>query len=212
MAEIRGRTELYVIVEAGEAAREKLLAALAAAPVASVLIVPTRGVALDAAAARPLVEAAQSAGAAALILNDVRLARALRADGVHLASAGDLEAAYAEAREVLGHGIVGVDAGGSRHDAMTLAEAGADYVAFGALPLDGEEARVRRDEMAAWWAEIFEVPCVAFDVETAAEAEALAAAGADFVAVRLPADTSPAAVRGLVRGMAAAVGLAETGG
>ena len=31
-------------------------------------------------------------------------------------------------------GIIGVDAGISRHDAMTVAEAGADYVAFGAPP------------------------------------------------------------------------------
>ena len=33
---------------------------------------------------------------------------------------------------------------------------------------DMETARARRLDLIAWWAEIFEVPCVAFDVETAA--------------------------------------------
>ena len=39
-------------------------------------------------------------------------------------------------------------------------------------------------------AEIFEVPCVAFDVETREEAEALSRAGADFIAIRLAADAT----------------------
>ena len=62
----------------------------------------------------------------------------------------------------------------------------------------------------AWWAEIFQVPCVAFDVETAQEAEALAAAGVDFVAVTLPAGQSAAAARDLVAAIAAAIGARET--
>jgi thiamine-phosphate pyrophosphorylase len=99
-------------------------------------------------------------------------------------------ARYGEARDILGgRFIVGADAGRSRHDAMTLGEAGADYVGFG-IPAhveDRESARSRRLELVGWWSEIFEVPCVAFDVETAEEAARLAAAGADFVALRAPA-------------------------
>ncbi|MBO0766500.1 MAG: thiamine phosphate synthase, partial [Hyphomicrobiaceae bacterium] len=118
--------------------------------------------------------------------------------------------AYRAARETLGKGgVVGVDAGISRHAAMVLAEAGADYVGFGAPAHlnDREKARGRREDLVSWWAPIFEVPCVAFDVETSEEAQQLAGAGADFVAVTLPAD-APAA-RELVNAIARS--LAEGG-
>lgn len=167
---------------------------------------------LDAAAAKPLVELAQRAGAAALVADDAQLARALRADGVHLGISMDPVGAYAEARRILGpRGIIGVDAGISRDDAMTVAEDGAEYVAFGAPPdlTDLEKGRARRADLIAWWAEIFEVPCVAFDVESAETAEALARAGVDFVAVMLPSSEPPAASRDLVAEVSAAISLAE---
>lgn len=208
MAEAEASCRLYAVVEAGPNAAERLAAGLAAAEIASVLIVPAAKSTGDAAGAKLLVEQAQQAGAAALILGDAPLARALRADGVHLGPQKDLGRAFENAKATLGQrGIIGVDVGISRHDAMTLAEHGADYVAFGAPAhlTDREKARVRRNDLIAWWAEIFEVPCVAFDVETPAEAEELAQAGADFVAVTLPAGQPPAAVRTLVGAIAAAI-------
>ena len=205
--------QIYVVIEAGDAAPERLAAAFAAADLASVLIVPAAGRTLDAAATRPLVELAQRRGAAALVADDARLARALGADGVHLRTVNDLVGAYQAAREVLDEGdVVGVDPGISRDDAMRLAEAGADYIAFGAPAhlKDHDKARDRRDDLIAWWGEIFQVPCVAFDVETPDEAEALASAGADFVAVTLPAGQPAAAVRDLIGGIAAAIVARET--
>jgi thiamine-phosphate pyrophosphorylase len=208
VAQAETATQLYAVVEAGEAALGRLAAALSAAEIVSLLIAPPAGGALDAAAAGKLVQAAQRQGVAALIADDARLARTLRADGVHLGATRDPVAAYAEARSILGQGsIVGVDAGISRHDAMTVAEEGADYVAFGAPAhlKDRDKARDRRNELIAWWAEIFQAPCVAFDVETAEEAQALAGAGADFVSIKLGEGTSPAATREYVAAIAAAV-------
>jgi thiamine-phosphate pyrophosphorylase len=215
VAQAETATQLYAVIEADETAPDRLTAALGAAEIASMLILPAASAVLDETAVRPLVEEAQSKNVAALIADDPNLAYTLRADGVHLSTAKDLAGAYAAARGILGRvGIVGIDPGLSRHDAMTLAEDGADYLAFGAPPhlKDRDKARIRRDELIAWWAEIFEAPCVAFDVETPEEAETLARAGADFVAIRLPVGATPAETRQFVAGIAAALGVpASTG-
>jgi len=198
---------IYLVVEATPAAVEHLTAATEAADVACCLIVPTAGAAIEAAAARPLVAAAQQAGVAALIAEATDLVRTLRADGVHLNSRRQLLDAHAAARNTLGReAIIGADVGVSRHDAMALAEAGADYIAFGAPShlKDRPRARERRDDLVSWWGEIFEVPCVALDVDEPTEAERLARAGANFVAVTVPGG-SAAATRALVAEIGAAI-------
>ena len=208
-------SQLYAVVQAGEGALARLQAALDAAPIASVLIRPAAGASLDAGSTKPMIDLAQKGNAAALLAGDAQLARTLRADGVHLDAGKDLAATYEQARGILGdRGIVGVDVGISRHDAMTLAEAGADYIAFGAPSHlnDRDKGRARRDELVAWWAEIFEVPCVAFDVETGEEAERLTRAGAEFVAVQLPAGATASDTRDLVAGVAATLSVPETTG
>lgn len=179
------RAALYIVLVADATATQRVQAALASPHVESVLICAPPGSRLDAASARPLVEIVQRAGVAAVIGHDAQLARTLRADGVHIAWSNSVADAFAEARELLGgRAIVGADAGTSRHDAMVLAEAGADYVSFGAAA--DEVSRQIRAELVAWWAEIFEVPCVALDVTDPAEAAALAHAGSDFIGLALP--------------------------
>lgn len=200
------QSRLYIVVAAGTETR-RLAPVLDAAAAATLLVAAGGSVPLTAQSARPLIELAQGKDIAALIEGDAQLARTLRADGVHLPWSKDVVSRYAEAREVLGNRyIVGVDVGRSRHDAMTLAEEGADYIGFG-IPghvEDRTSAAERRRELVAWWGEIFEVPCVAFDVETADEAKALAAVGADFIAMRADVDLDAGAAEGLARGIAEA--------
>lgn len=202
-----------VVVEAGEVAAERLLAAIRAAEIASLVIRAPGAGALTAAEVAPLVAAAQRAQIAALIESDARLARTVKADGVHIPVSETAQASFAEAREIAGgRALIGLDAGRSRHDAMTAGEAGADYVGFGipAFVKDRETAIERRLELIAWWAEIFEVPSVALDVGTPEEAAALARAGADFIAFSIAAGTSPADVSERTRAFAAAIARIET--
>ena len=68
------------------------------------------------------------------------------------------------AREALGaDAIVGAHARASRHDGMTAAEIGADYVSFG--PLDRARASATAAlaplELFEWWSEMIETPVVA---------------------------------------------------
>lgn len=198
---------LMLVAEAGAGLRSQLDAVLDGNSVASVCILPAAGQRYEVEALRPAIGIIQRAGAAALLADDAKLARTLKADGVHL-SAGEAVAGYRDAREILGAGcIVGADAGRSRDAAMRLGEDGADYIAFGvpAFITDQPTARQRRLDLVQWWAEIFEVPCVAFDVDNAEEAAALARAGADFVAMHLhPALAAPDA-RVAAAGMLAAL-------
>jgi thiamine-phosphate pyrophosphorylase len=197
---------IYAVVEVAPGAAACLQAALATVDIAALLIgLPP---AASFAAAAPLMAMAQRKQVPALIAGDAELAHRLGADGVHLFSTKNGADAHKAARGRLGAGaIVGVDAGISRHEAMSIAEAGADYIAFGAPRHlgDRKKGRVRRDALVAWWAEIFEVPCVAFDVEEAGEARALRAAGADFIAVALPTNAPPEATRALLGEIDAAI-------
>lgn len=197
---------LAVTADAGPAAGERLSAALGVGDIASVLIAGGPSRPLVAATARPLVELAQRAGAAALLVDDARLARTIKADGVHLSAGSTPLADYREAREILGGGaIVGIDAGSSHHDAMELAEAGADYIAFGVAAGDPRTALEHRLGLVAWWAEIFQPPCVALDVASLDEAAALVRAGADFIVVTIAEGRTAGDVRDLASAHARAI-------
>jgi thiamine-phosphate pyrophosphorylase len=127
-----------------------------------------------------LLALVQGSGLACLVATDAKFAARVGADGVHLAAD---TTHYADARKTLGaEASIGVFCGFSRDDAMRLAEAGADYVAFGPEDEGDSDAIDQRAELIAWWSEIFVVPCVAWNVGNAAEAARCAARGADFVA------------------------------
>ena len=129
-----------------------------------------------------LIPLCHAKGVAFLIEGRADVAKATGADGVHLARAGDL----GDARRLLGgDAICGVSAGGSRHAAMLAAEAGADYVSFGALhaSVTLPKAVVISPDILSWWRDVMEAPCVAVGGIDAENAAALAATGVDFLAV-----------------------------
>jgi len=120
----------------------------------------------------------------ALIVNDrPDLAATAGADGVHIgADDGDQKAARAAVGK---NRIVGVSCYDSRHRALVAAEAGADYVAFGAFfPTATKEPRARAGtDLLKWWSQLTVVPCVAIGGVTAENCAPLVRAGADFLAV-----------------------------
>lgn len=126
---------------------------------------------------------AQDAGVAFILNDRPDLAAKLDADGVHV---GQDDASYAEARALLGKDkIVGVTCHNSRDLAYAAAEAGADYVAFGAFyPTETKAPKFWAEpELLEIWQETMETPCVAIGGITLENAEPLVRAGADFVAV-----------------------------
>jgi thiamine-phosphate pyrophosphorylase len=162
-----------------------------------------------AAAADALSPIAQARGVAVILNDRPDLAARLGCDGVHV---GQSDASYAEARKLMGKDrMVGVTCHDSRHLAMEAAEAGADYVAFGAFfPTATKEAPTQADpELLTIWQETMQVPCVAIGGITAQNAQGLAAAGADFLAVSAGvwayAEGPAAAVKALNAAIAAGV-------
>ncbi len=120
----------------------------------------------------------------AFILNDrPDLAAELDTDGVHI---GQQDSAYKTARGQVGEDrIVGVTCHDSRHLAINAAEAGADYVAFGAFypSTTKNPATYSEIEIIEWWSQLFEIPCVAIGGITLDNCLPLINAGTDFLAV-----------------------------
>jgi thiamine-phosphate pyrophosphorylase len=149
-------------------------------------------------ATQVLMPIVQAAGAAFILNDRPDLAAELGADGVHI---GQEDASYAEARRAMGPDrIVGVTCHVSRHLAIEAAEAGADYVAFGAFfPTQTKKPKSHADiEILTWWSDLMVVRCVAIGGITVDNAKPLIEAGADFIAVS-------AGVWGFPEGPAAAV-------
>ncbi|TMJ60056.1 MAG: thiamine phosphate synthase [Alphaproteobacteria bacterium] len=133
--------------------------------------------------ARILQPIAQQHGVAFIMNDRPDLAAELDCDGVHV---GEEDMPYAEARRLLGPDrIVGVTCGDSRHRALVAAEAGADYIAFGAFFPSGTKAAKHRaqPDLVRDWSDTTVVPCVAIGGITQENCGPLVEAGADFLAV-----------------------------
>ncbi len=195
---------LYLTVEGttGAALDTMLTAALTQNVVTTVLFKPGPTGALTASDLKPLVNNLKAHDVIALVADDAELAKAVEADGVHLSWHETIVETYQTARTVLGHNaVIGADAGRSRHIAMELGEAGADYIAFGipAHVKDRATAEQRQLELIAWWGEIFEPACVAFDTHAPDAIGQLVEAGADFIALPFPTGQTADDIRQFVQ-------------
>ena len=181
MAEVKHRCRLYFQFPAQPSAKlEAQLAQAIATTDAACVLLCGDGAPVDEDHAGRLIDLVQASGLACLIEHDAGLAERLGADGLHIDAESE---AYIAARKLLGESAnIGALCGLGRHDAMQLAELGADYVAFGPKSESIIDAIDQYADLIAWWSEIFVVPCVAWNVETAEQAAKFAALGADFVA------------------------------
>lgn len=152
-------------------------AAVKAGDVAAVVLRPSPDGEADSEQMLAVAEAIQTQEAAAL-LEGTDSSVPAGFDGAHVPALSALESTL---KALKPDAIVGAGGLSGRHDAMTAGESGADYVLFGPLaPAPGDFPRTL--DLVSWWAELFEVPCVGV-ASSLEEVEALAAAGADFVAL-----------------------------
>jgi thiamine-phosphate pyrophosphorylase len=178
------------------ASAERVLAALEGGDAASIILV---GEPNETDAFQDWCEAitpdAQARGVAVIVAGDTRVAGRVGADGVHMtAPAGEIADAVQKHN---GRLIVGADGGKTRDEALDIGEAQPDYVFFGRFGFDNKaEAHPRNLELARWWAEMIEIPCIVQAGSDLVSVEAAAATGAEFVALSsaiFGGDTNPRA-------------------
>ena len=185
----RGRTNnpwqrLYLITPAiGELERftEDFERALGAGDIAAVLLRLTdAGERTLIERSKRIAEVVQARDVALVIDNHPEIVARAGADGAHLTGVAKFAAALSLLKP---ERIAGAGGLRSRHDAMLAGEAGADYVMFGDPDRNGRRPRFEEVlERLTWWAELFEIPCVAY-AAGADEVAPLSRTGADFIAL-----------------------------
>ena len=156
--------------------------------------------------ARALLPFVQARNIAFLLQDHAALAAKIGADGAHLSNTQTLRDALPMLKPKF---ITGAGGLVTRDDAMSAGEAGADYVMFGEPDAAGKSPSFAAIvERVVWWAEIFEIPCVAF-AETADQAEELARAGADFIALGAAVWSDPRRVAAVIAEAAARISAPE---
>jgi thiamine-phosphate pyrophosphorylase len=205
------RQRLYLITPQIEDATPfagELDHALGAGDVAAVLLRLTDG------GERALIErtknvagVVQRRDVALLVDNRPEIVARAGADGAHLTGVTNFAAALALLKP---ERIAGAGGLRSRHDAMLAGEAGADYVMFGEADRHGRRPSFENvQERLTWWAELFEIPCVAYAADQN-EVGPLSRTGADFIALGDWLWSAPEGVAKAIANAAAAIREAVT--
>ena len=132
--------------------------------------------------AERIVPLAQAANVAVVIENDTRIAGRVGADGIHI-EAGKAELAQT-IEDFQSKIMVGAGGAKTRDDALALGELRPDYLFFGRFGYDNKpEPHPRNLNLGRWWAEMIQIPCIVMAGSDIASVEAVAATGAEFVAL-----------------------------
>ncbi len=135
---------------------------------------------------KALIDVTEPLGVA-LLIDAPSLVMRAGADGAHMRVTTDtLEKLVPDAIKALKKEdrILGIGGLRAKHDAMIAGEYDVDYVSFGDPAPDGYVPPIDQiAERAGWWAEIFNVPCVAH-AATLADVATLTKVGADFISLR----------------------------
>ncbi len=178
---------LYVITPSSPPSIDSLHHSAAAAIRGGARVLQYRDKSQDASwrklAAEGLVALCRAHGVSFIVNDDVALAAAIKADGVHV---GQDDAGVAAARAQLGpEAIIGASCYNSLERAAAAVSAGADYVAFGSVFPSSTKPQAVSAPLSLFAAarEFTGRPLVAIGGITAANAGIVRAAGADAVAV-----------------------------
>ncbi len=180
----KARTRLVLVTPAVEDAvafAPLLEAACRAGDVAAVVLnLATEDEVMALSAIRIVSTHLQSSKAALLLADMPALVEPAGADGAHFTNLEQMQATRTKLAAGRLSGVAGLP---SRHDAMVASESGVDYVMFGEPDANGKRPGFSAlIERVSWWAEIFQLPCVAY-AASLDEVPRLSEARADFVAL-----------------------------
>jgi thiamine-phosphate pyrophosphorylase len=153
-----------------------LLAALKAGDAAALLIDPGSDANALAVLQRDLLPRLADRDFALIVKDQPDLVASIGADGIHLSDVTQVK----KLRKTFADLSIGVTSPLERHEAMDAAEHGADYIAFDATATDVTLEQIL--PLIQWWGEMMTVPSVVI-TDSPDQAKALAAAGADFIAI-----------------------------
>ncbi|WP_159950932.1 thiamine phosphate synthase [Rhizobium sp. 18065] len=144
-----------------------------------------------------LVPVIQEAGAAALIVDNSRVAGRVKADGLHIS--GNAAALKEAVESHTPKMIVGGGNAMDRHHALEMGEAQPDYIFFGKL--DGDikpEAHSKNTALGEWWSAMIAIPCIVMGGIDPSSAVVVAESGSEFVALGKAVFDDPAAAATIV--------------
>lgn len=129
-----------------------------------------------------LVPVIQEAGAAALVVDNSRVAGRVKADGLHIS--GNAEALAEAVEKHAPKLIVGGGNAMDRHHALEMGETQPDYIFFGKLEGDIKpEAHSKNVALGEWWSAMIEIPAIVMGGTDPSSAIVVAEAGVEFVAL-----------------------------